>query len=70
VLLDENDDESVIAEINPTLFKQYVAEGTISGGMIPKLENAFDAIAAGVKKVVITRADLISSSLSGTKIVR
>lgn len=69
VLLDETDDESVITHINPELFKQYVADGTISGGMIPKLENAFDAIAAGVKQVVISRADLISSPANGTTIV-
>ncbi len=67
VLLDENDDESVISEITPFLFEKYVSEGIISGGMIPKLENAFEAIEAGVKQVIITRADLIHTE-SGTKI--
>ena len=41
VLRDENDDESVIPQITPEEFKQYVAEGVIQGGMIPKLENSF-----------------------------
>lgn len=59
VLLNETDDESVIAELNPLLFKQYVDQGVINGGMIPKLENSFEALNAGVKQVVITRADLI-----------
>ena len=68
VLANENDDESVIARINPATFEKLVAEGIISGGMIPKLENAFDALKSGVKQVVITRADDISS-LKGTTIV-
>lgn len=68
VLMNENDDESVITEITPALFEKYVTEGIISGGMIPKLENAFEAIQAGVKQVVISRADLIHTG-EGTKII-
>jgi len=68
VLMSESDDESMIAEITPALFEKYVAEGVISGGMIPKLENAFEAINAGVKQVVITRADSIHTD-GGTKIL-
>lgn len=59
VLRDENDDNSLIAEINPDQFKQYVAEGIIQGGMIPKLENSFEALRAGVSEVVITQAAAI-----------
>jgi acetylglutamate kinase len=68
VLLNENDDESVIANLTAELFEQYVAEGIIQGGMIPKLENSFEALNAGVKQVVITRADLIHTEV-GTRIV-
>jgi len=68
VLLNEEDDESVISILTPSLFKQQVAEGIIQGGMIPKLENSFEALHAGVKQVVITRADLIHTD-GGTKIV-
>ncbi|MBR6803786.1 MAG: acetylglutamate kinase, partial [Paludibacteraceae bacterium] len=57
VLRDENDDDSVIENIGKADFEKYVADGTIQGGMIPKLENAFAAIDAGVKQVVITKAD-------------
>lgn len=57
VLTDENDDDSVISNLNPVLFNEYVEAGIIQGGMIPKLENAFEALEAGVKQVVITRAD-------------
>jgi len=65
VLLNENDDNSIILKLTPSLFKQYVSENIIQGGMIPKLENSFDALKAGVRKVVITRADLIHT-LEGT----
>ena len=69
VLRDENDDESVIPELTPALFEKYVQSGVIQGGMIPKLENAFEALNAGVKKVVITRADLIDKELGTTVLI-
>ena len=40
-------------------FKALVADGTVAGGMIPKLENSFNAIEHGVKQVVITLASSI-----------
>jgi acetylglutamate kinase len=67
VLTDENDDDSVMAKLTPALFDSYVQSGVIQGGMIPKLENAFEALKSGVKKVVITRADLIDKD-GGTTI--
>ena len=59
VLSDENDDDSVIPVITPEFFKEYVEKGIIQGGMIPKLENSFSAIEAGVSQVVITLASAI-----------
>lgn len=67
VLMDAEDDDSVIPEITQPLFKEYVKKEIIQGGMIPKLENAFDAISSGVKEVVITKADEIGER-SGTVI--
>lgn len=67
VLLNEDDDESVIPEIDRASFQKYVAEGIIQGGMIPKLENAFQAIDAGVKEVIITQASEIHKH-TGTRI--
>ena len=67
VLRDENDDDSVIPEITRSEFEQYVADGVIQGGMIPKLENSFEAINAGVTEVVITLASAIKGS-EGTRI--
>lgn len=68
VLADENDENSVIEHINPGSFQKLITDGVISGGMIPKIENSFDALKAGVKKVVITRADLIKEKNLGTTI--
>jgi len=59
VLKNENDDNSIIPEIDEELFKQYVEEGIISGGMIPKLENAFHALKSGVRTIIITEASEI-----------
>lgn len=67
VLLDENDDDSVIPELSQEEFQHYVEEGVIQGGMIPKLENAFQAIDAGVKEVIITKASEIEKG-NGTRI--
>lgn len=65
VLRNADDEDSVIPHITEEDFKRYVADGTIQGGMIPKLENAFDAIHAGVGKVIITLATAINGH-SGT----
>ncbi|MEG1543798.1 MAG: acetylglutamate kinase [Tannerellaceae bacterium] len=67
VLQDENDDESVIPEIDRAAFARYVEQGVIQGGMIPKLENSFQAIDAGVKQVVITQASEMHLG-KGTKV--
>ena len=67
VLRDENDDDSVIPLITPAEFKQYVADGIIQGELIPKLENSFAAIDAGVSEVIITLASAISGE-EGTRI--
>ncbi len=59
VLADANDDSSVIGTITHADFDRYVADGTISGGMIPKVENALAAVDAGVARVIITLATAI-----------
>lgn len=62
VLYDENDDDSVIPHICEADFGKLVEEGTIKGGMIPKIENALSAVQAGVKRVIITKADAIDGN--------
>ncbi len=53
VLSDVNDDNSVIPTISYEAFQQGKADGTFFEGMIPKLDNAFNAMKSGVKSVVI-----------------
>lgn len=66
VLRNPDDDSSVIPAISAAEFPALVADGTVSGGMLPKLENAFQSIAAGVSQVVITKADAIDVPEAGT----
>ena len=59
VLSNPEDDDSVIPVITHADFERYKTDGTVAGGMIPKLENALAAIDAGVKEVIITLATAI-----------
>jgi acetylglutamate kinase len=65
VLIDANDDDSVISSIAITDFNELKEKGLITGGMIPKLENAFTAIDKGVEKVIIGHADELPGLVSG-----
>ena len=65
VLSNPDDDDSVIPTITRADFERYKADGTISGGMLPKIENALSAIDAGVSRVIITLATAIDGE-SGT----
>lgn len=59
VLRDADNDESVIPDINEESFRRLVAEGVISGGMIPKIHNSLSACKSGVSRVIITKASNI-----------
>jgi acetylglutamate kinase len=65
VLLDANDNKSVIKELNAKYYKTLKEEGKIFAGMIPKLDNAFTALAHGVKKVIIGNAEDIQELVAG-----
>ena len=67
VLRDADDDNSVIEKINHADFEADKADITISGGMMPKIENALAAVDAGVKRVIITKATAIDG-MHGTVI--
>jgi len=69
VLSSPDDDDSVISTITRADFERYKADGTISGGMLPKIENALAAVEAGVSQVIITLATALDGQ-SGTKILR
>ncbi len=66
VLRDENDDSSVITAIDPEIFTTLKEQGIVSGGMLPKLANAFDALRGGVEEVVITSASALDDLSGGT----
>ncbi|MDB5030897.1 acetylglutamate kinase [Mucilaginibacter sp.] len=53
VLMDINDDDSIIRDINPARYEELKKRQIIHSGMLPKLDNAFTAIRCGVKAVVI-----------------
>lgn len=68
VMRDPEDAESLIPTITRESYSNLLADGTVSGGMIPKIDNAFNAIENGVKEVIITRADAIDG-VQGTHII-
>jgi acetylglutamate kinase len=68
VLRDENDESSIIYDIDHDTFMEYVESGIISQGMIPKLENAFSAKRKGVREVLITNSESIATG-RGTRII-
>lgn len=67
VLLTPDDDNSVMKKLSKTEYKLFRSNGTISEGMIPKLDNAFAAKKGGVSKVWICGVGGISQR-AGTKI--
>ncbi len=65
VLADVEDDNSVIPLITKQNFNALKENGTVAKGMIPKLTNALDSAAKGVKEVRICKAENLLSD-SGT----
>ena len=73
VLLDADDESTVIAKINPTYYEELKAKEKIFGGMLPKLDNAFAALNSGVTKVIIGKAEELQNLIegkSGTTIIQ
>ena len=67
VLLDVNDEHSVIPKIDPSTYAALKSKELIFAGMIPKLDNAFAALQSGVNKVIIGRAEDLLSLVNGEK---
>lgn len=65
VLLDLNNEQSIIPRIDADSYQNLKLEGKIVAGMIPKLDNAFAALDAGVQTVVIGKATPLSALLNG-----
>ena len=65
VLLDVNDESTVIHQLNASSYLELKKAGRIFAGMIPKLDNAFAALDHGVNKVIIGKAEEIDELLTG-----
>jgi len=65
VLLDANNDSSVIAHIDKNKFEELKVNKAIYDGMIPKLSNAFTAVDSGVSKVIIGHAGQLNQLIEG-----
>jgi acetylglutamate kinase len=66
VLLDADDDTTVIPKINKTYYRELKAKEKIFAGMLPKLDNAFAALDSGVRKVIIGKAEQLEQLINGT----
>ncbi len=66
VLLDANDDTTVISKLTGSYYEELKASQKIFAGMIPKLDNAFAALESGVKKVIIGKAENLHQLINGT----
>jgi acetylglutamate kinase len=53
VLADVTKEDSVITSLNKTSYEELLKKGAFHDGILPKLENAFQAIQSGVKEVLI-----------------
>jgi acetylglutamate kinase len=67
VLSNPNNDNSVIPELDLASYHSFKEQGIIHSGMIPKLDNSFNALQKGVKQVIITSASTLNLN-SGTRI--
>ncbi len=66
VLLNADDENTVIKILNQGYYRQLKDEGKIFAGMIPKLDNAFAALQSGVQKVIIGRAEELQQLINNT----
>lgn len=66
VLADPDNEASVIPLITRRDFDALKAQGVVTGGMLPKIENCLSAVGAGVRRVVITRADALQEGCGTT----
>jgi acetylglutamate kinase len=71
ILLDVNDEHSVVKDLNEKKYQQLKETKILFAGILPKIDNAFEAINKGVQEVVIgnsAQLSLLINNESGTKI--
>jgi len=66
VLKDINDPSSVIARMDKPLYASLKDQKLIFEGMIPKIDNAFEALDKGVASVIIGKAEKMNELINGT----
>lgn len=66
VLRSVDDENSVIETIDFLKFQELRAHGVVSDGMLPKLENAFEAIRCGVERVIIRSSENLLNGVGTT----
>lgn len=72
-VLSDFEKEELIEEIDQEAYQKLKAECVISDGMIPKMDNAFDALQAGVGKVLVghfTQLLQLINGSTGTQIIK
>lgn len=57
ILTDVNNDDTVVTRLNKSRYTELKTAGSLFAGILPKIDNAFAAIDAGVKEVLIGHAD-------------
>lgn len=67
VLMNADDDHSVINKINVEDYSQLKQQGIVHSGMVPKLDNAFAALSNGVARVIIGKAEELAQLINGEK---
>jgi acetylglutamate kinase len=65
VLTDVADDKSVVRLMNRAIYAQLKSDQKLFAGILPKIDNAFSAIEAGVQEVLIGHADDLLQNTSG-----
>lgn len=65
VLMDVEDESSIISSIDPHYYNELKRQGIINDGMIPKMDNAFEAINKGLKEVYIGKAEALPTLING-----
>src|SRR5688572_7723568 len=63
VLSNVADSDSIIHHLSKKLYEEYLGKGAFSDGILPKLQNAYAAIEAGVKEVLIGQAECLLKNI-------
>jgi len=63
------DEDAVIPQLNPSRYSDLKAQGIVTKGMLPKLDNAFATLQAGVRVVILCHAAQIQRAVKGDRTV-